>query len=91
MKNRIDQMEYTVMELGTEMYRLKKEVASVKELQDKFATAIGRIKSVLDEKGLVTEDDFDSALDMADLLEPADMIETDPIMQPDEDKSGGLH
>lgn len=57
--SRGDQLELSVMELGSELYRLKHELVQMKKVQLKVALAIKSMKTVLDEKGFVTSDEFE--------------------------------
>lgn len=61
MENRMDQLEYTVMELGTEIFRLKSQLSDMSEFQDKVSRTLKSLRDLIDEKGMITEDDFDSA------------------------------
>jgi regulator of replication initiation timing len=61
MSNRIDQLEYTVMELGTEIFRLKSQISEMSSVQENMSKTLKNLKDVLDDKGVICEDDFDAA------------------------------
>lgn len=73
--SRGDQLELSVMELGSEMYRLKHELVQMKKLQLKVALAIKSMKTVLDEKGFVTADEFELVEELFKSQEAADREE----------------
>ena len=59
MDNRIEQLEYTVMELGTEIFRLKSQINEMTDRQTQLNCLVNTIRSLLDEKGIVEEEDID--------------------------------
>lgn len=69
MDNKIDQLEYTVMELGTEIFRLKSQISEMNSVQEGMTRTLKNLKDVLEEKGLISEEDFDSASLKLDVLE----------------------
>lgn len=60
MSNRIDQLEYTVMELGSQVFRLKQELNSLNQNQSAVFEFIKNVRSVLEDKGLYDLLDFES-------------------------------
>lgn len=70
--NRGDQLELSVMELGSELYRLKHELVQMKKVQFKVALAIKSMKTVLDEKGFVTADEFELVEELFKAQEASD-------------------
>ncbi len=72
MSSRSDQLELSVMELGSELYRLKHELVQMKRVQLKVAVAIKSMKTVLDEKGFVTAEEFELVEDLFKAQENAD-------------------
>jgi hypothetical protein len=67
-KERMNQLERTVLELGTEIYRMKGDVGSLKMYHEKFIEIVGGLKQILDEKGLVNHEDFDAAIELGNAL-----------------------
>lgn len=59
MDNRIEQLEYTVMELGTEIFRLKSQINEMTDRQTQLNCIVKSIQSLLDEKGIVEADDLE--------------------------------
>lgn len=68
MSHRVNLLEHSVMELGTEMLKLKAEVKSMAELSHRLIKALTGLKSVLDEKGVVSADDFETAVDLNEVM-----------------------
>lgn len=62
------QMERTLLELGTEVYRLKNELSELKGFQENFIDVVNGLKFILDDKGLITVEDFDSAIELGDAI-----------------------
>lgn len=66
--NRLSQLEQTIMELGTEMFRIKHEVSQMTEFHEKFVRIMKGLRSILDDKGVITTDDFDAAVELGEAL-----------------------
>lgn len=66
MDNRIEQLEYTVMELGTEIFRLKSQINEMTDRQSHLNGLVNTIRCLLDEKGIVEADDIDLNTDLND-------------------------
>ena len=67
-KERIYQLERTILELGTEVYRIKGDVGSLKNYHEKFIEIVDGLKKILDEKGLINTEDFDAAVELGNAL-----------------------
>lgn len=66
--SKIEQLERALLEMGSEMYRLKSELIEMRDHQGQFVKTMQSLKTLLDEKGMVTADEFESALDLAEIL-----------------------
>ena len=78
MENRMEQLEYTVMELGTEMYRLRHQIDDLSANHDDLCNTFQDLKKILDQKGMITPEDFDKAIETKKLLEHVETeIESD--------------
>ena len=62
MQDKINQLERTILELGTEIFRMKSQVSSLTGHHESFIEVMSGLKSILDEKGLINEDDFENAV-----------------------------
>jgi hypothetical protein len=69
MQAKVDMLERAVMELGTELFNLKGSMAKAKESHSQFLATIKGLKQLLDEKGLITGDDFEAAVELGQALE----------------------
>jgi regulator of replication initiation timing len=63
---RVAQLETSLLELGTEIYRLKHEFAEVAEFKEEFQTTLRALRQLLDEKGVINAEDFETAIGMID-------------------------
>ncbi len=68
-KSRMDMLERTVLELGSELYNMKGQVQKNQETHVQFVLLIKSLKTLLDEKGLITPDDFDSAVELGQVAD----------------------
>lgn len=62
--NRIEDLEVSVLELGTELYKLKHSMTSLTLQNENFLHIFNSLKEILDDKGIISEDDFDEAVDL---------------------------
>ena len=69
MSDRINRLESTVLELGTELFRLRNELEQMNDFRDQFVGVMKGLKHMLDEKGLITLEDFDAAIDFGEIFE----------------------
>jgi len=66
---KLEMLERSVLDLGTEVHSLKGAVHKAKVLQDQVLGVFDNLKQLLDDKGLVTLDDFDAAVELGAALE----------------------
>lgn len=66
--SRMHQLENTVLELGTEMYKLRHQISSLSDFQEKFVGTMKGLKQILDEKGLITVEDFEAAVELGEAI-----------------------
>lgn len=62
-----EKLEQTVLDLGAELYRLRADLMSVRHNQDKFVKVVSGLRAILDEKGIIAAEDFESVIDIAEL------------------------
>ncbi len=67
-KERMQQLERTVLELGTEIYRMKSDVGALRNYHEKFIEIVDGLKKILDDKGLINHEDFDAAIELGNAL-----------------------
>jgi hypothetical protein len=61
---KLQQLERTILDLGSELYRLKSEISTVKGYHENFVDIVDGLKKILDEKGLISLEDFESAVEL---------------------------
>ncbi len=71
---KIEQLERTVLELGTEIFRLKTEISSLKGYHENFVDIVEGLKKILDEKGLISHEDFDAAIDLGNAISMSSQV-----------------
>jgi hypothetical protein len=69
LKARIEMLERSVMELGSELFVLKNGHAKHQDSNDQFIAIVKGLKQLLDEKGLVSLEDFDAAVELGEVIE----------------------
>lgn len=69
LSEKMELLERSVMELGTEVYSLRSTVTKGKQHVEQVLSVFQGLKRLLDEKGLVTVDDFDAAVELGEVLE----------------------
>lgn len=66
---KLEMLERAVMELGTELFNLKGTMAKTHESHGQFLATVKGLKQLLDEKGLITGDDFEAAIELGQAIE----------------------
>ncbi len=69
MRARMDLLERTVMELGSELYAMRSAQEKNRAGHDQFLSILKGLKQLLDEKGLITHEDFDAAVELGEAIE----------------------
>lgn len=62
MAAKIEHLERTVLELGTEIYRVKHRMDTMERENTYFQDLILSLRSLLDEKGIINTEEFDEAV-----------------------------
>lgn len=63
-REKLSKMERALLELGSEVFRLKANMHALQTSHEKFVKIMEGLRLLLDEKGLILEEDFDSAIDL---------------------------
>ena len=64
----LEKLERSILDLGAELFHLKNEVYSLRNAHHTFLDVLHGLKMILDEKGLITTDDFDSAVELGQAI-----------------------
>ena len=67
-KDKLDQLERTILELGAEIFRLKSELTDIKSSHTKFNTTIKGLKDILDDKGIIMSEDFEASVEVNSMM-----------------------
>ena len=63
---RLDHLEFALMELSTEMFQLRHQVLDLTECKERLHLQIHELQDLLDEKGVITKEEFERHLDVTD-------------------------
>lgn len=68
MSAKLDHLERTVLELGTEIYRVKHRMDVVEQDNNHYQQIFMSLRKLLDEKGIIALEDFDDAVALDRIL-----------------------
>jgi hypothetical protein len=68
-QTRIEMLERTVLELGAELFQMKSTVNKSEQSHEQFLALLKGLKRLLDDKGLITLDDFEAAVELGAAIE----------------------
>ena len=63
--DKIGTLEMSLLELGAELYRLKEKVANLTEYREENNRTMNSLKTLLEEKGVITVEDLEMLMTMA--------------------------
>jgi hypothetical protein len=67
--SRLELLERSIMELGADLISVKSSMNKYKKSHAQLLQIFKGLKQLLDEKGLVTLEDFDAAIEIGEVLE----------------------
>ena len=77
-----EKLERSLLELGTQIVYLKDEISSMKKSHNDLLQVMKGLRLLLDDKGVICLDDFDSLVELGAALSSAPSLETnDPRSQ----------
>lgn len=68
MSAKLDHLQRTVLELGTEIYRVKHRMDLVEQDNNHYQQIFISLRNLLDEKGIIVLEDFDDAVALDRIL-----------------------
>jgi hypothetical protein len=68
MSGKVDQLERTILELGSEIFRVKHRMDEVEKSNNTYKQVFLSLKLMLDDKGIISADDFDEAIALDRIL-----------------------
>jgi hypothetical protein len=81
-KEKVRKMERALLELGSDIFRLKTTMYDLQTNHEKFVKIIEGLRLILDEKGVILEDDFDSAVDLKNAVSGLQCNAPSPLNSP---------
>ncbi len=75
MKPNLESLESTLMELGTELFLVKSQMNSISRKNVELLRLVHSVQLVLEERGLVTREDLEEAMEDINLVCGSDYIE----------------
>jgi hypothetical protein len=69
MKDRIELLERTILDLGAEVYKLKHALVGATLKQQAMNKLLEGLRGMLDEKGLITQEEIEEASIMSELVD----------------------
>lgn len=67
-RDKVDQLERTILELGAEIFRLKTELSELKTNYSEIEGSIKGLREYLDDKGIITNEDFETTVQVNRML-----------------------
>jgi len=77
MKDLIHRLESTILELGAEIYSLKHQIKETVSHNEKLVAGFKALQTLLDERGLVEEEEFALAVNMSEIDDKAAHMDAD--------------
>jgi|GEM_PF-4407469 len=61
-------VQRSLLDMGSQVFRLRQKVQDVKDFNEEFVKAMDALKTLLDEKELVSKEEFDSTIDLRAIM-----------------------
>ena len=55
----LEKLEFTVMELGAEIFKLRQELTNINQVQENYVSMLSKLKNLLDDKGVICKEDIE--------------------------------
>ena len=65
---KLELIERSILDLGTEIFHLRQKMGEMAHFQEDFLRTMLGLKEILDEKGLLSKEDFDDAIDLQNII-----------------------
>jgi hypothetical protein len=80
MSGKVDQLERTILELGSEIFRVKHRMDEVEKSNSTYKQVFLSLKLLLDEKGIISADDFDETIALDRILNLQSSSQSNELM-----------
>ena len=67
--SKLENLERTILEVGTEIYRIRHRMDEVDKDNKRFKQLFASLRSLLDDKGIVSREDFDEMVDLDAIID----------------------
>lgn len=68
MSAKLEHLERTILELGAEVFQIKHRMDEVERSNSQYQQIFSSLKKLLDEKGIVSAEDFEEIVDLDKIL-----------------------
>jgi len=68
MSAKVEHLERTILELGSELFRLKHRMDELDKTNESYNQVFTSLKKLLDDKGIISADDFDDVIALDKIL-----------------------
>lgn len=68
MQSKLEYLERTILELGSQLYRVKHQIDEMSKINSGYRDLFISLKRLLDEKGLISTEDFEEAVALDKIL-----------------------
>jgi hypothetical protein len=70
-------VQRSLLDLGSQVFRLRQKVQDVNDFNEEFVKAMDALKNLLDEKDLVSKEEFESTVDLRAIMRGMGDFESD--------------
>ena len=55
----LEKLEFTMMELGAEIFKLRQDLTNINQVQENYVSMLTKLKNLLDDKGVICKEDIE--------------------------------
>lgn len=66
LRRRMEQLEQTITDLGADIFVQKSQIANLRDEREQLVRLVKGVRCLLDNNGLISSDDFDAAVSLAE-------------------------
>lgn len=80
MNGKLDYLERTILELGSEIFQVKHRMDEIEKSNTQYKQIFVSLKKLLDEKGIISTEDFEEVIDLDKILNLQTSAQTSELM-----------
>ena len=80
MSTKLEHLERTILELGAEVFQVKHRIDEVEKANNQYQQIFSSLKKLLDEKGIVSADEFEEIVDLDKILKLQSSAQNSELM-----------